>query len=93
MKNDALTTVLNWILAVSLVLSAVYCLQFFFRTRELRSLQSQKARYDATHAGLNLLVNETIEYSKRNPDINPLLEAIGAKSKTAPAAAIKPASK
>ena len=65
----------------------------FFRSRELRSLQSQMNRYQATHAAVNLLVNETIEYSKRNPDINPILEAIGVKNKTAPAAAIKPATK
>jgi uncharacterized membrane protein len=88
------TTILNWLLAASLLLSAICFVQYFFRTREQRALQRTVVNYQVTHATLNMLVADTVEYSKRNPAILPILETIGVKQgQAAPAAASKPATK
>jgi hypothetical protein len=77
MKNNLFTTVLSWLLAVSVILSVVFCLQFVFHTRELRLLQGEMSRYQNNHAVLNVLVNDVVEYSRRDAAINPILESLG----------------
>jgi hypothetical protein len=43
---------------------------------------------------INALANDTVEYSKKNPDIDPILESVGLKpAKSAPATTGKPATK
>jgi hypothetical protein len=50
--------------------------------------------YQNKQAIMNNLIAETMQYSQRNPAIDPILEAIGAKpGKSAPAAATKPVGK
>jgi RecB family endonuclease NucS len=94
MKNNATTTILNWLLAASLLFSAICFVQYFFWTREQRSLRGKVVAYQVTHTTLNLLVNEAMDYSKRNPTILPILETIGVKqAQTAPAGTNKPAGK
>lgn len=91
MKNTLFTTVLTWLLATSVILSIVFCLQFVFRTRELRTLQGEMARYQNTHAMLNVLLNDLAAYSRRDPAINPILESLGIRmGRTNPAAATAP---
>lgn len=88
MKNNLLTTILTWVLATSLILSMVFCIQFFFKTRELRQHQGDMARYQNTRQFVNLLVNDTVEYAKRDQGVAPILEVIGIKmTKVPPAAA------
>jgi len=85
-----MTAILQGALAFSLLLSVIFFLQFFFKSREFRSLQGQIAQYQQTRMRLNQLVAETVEYSKRNPAIDPILSSVGVK--TAPVAG-KPAAK
>ena len=77
MKNNLFTTVLSWLLATSVILSVVFCLQFVFRTRELRTLQGEMARYQNTHQVLNILLNDVATYSRRDPGITPILQSLG----------------
>jgi len=94
MKNSPLTTFLLSILALSAVLSVIFCLLYVSSTRELRSLQAQVTAINNRNGAMSALVNETMEYSKRNPAIDPILEATGFKPpKTPPAATNKPAGK
>jgi hypothetical protein len=86
MKNNLLTTVLTWVLATSLVLSMVFVVQFFFKTRELRRHQGEMARAQNTRAFANLLVSDTLEYAKRDQGIAPILEVIGIRFTKGPAA-------
>jgi hypothetical protein len=83
MKNNLVTTILNWVLAGSLVLTVWFCTMFFFRTRELRTdgalLQMEANKYQNNRNFMNLLLNDTVEYSKRNPDIDRVLESVGLK--------------
>jgi len=93
MKNNPTTTILNWLLAASVLLSAICFTQFFFRTREMRSLQRQVINYQNTRTAVNLLVNDVVAYSKRNPAILPILESVGVKpAQSAPVGTTKPAS-
>jgi len=73
-----------------LFLSANYC----FSTSTLRRLQPQAA---ACQARLNIaqaLLNDTLEYSKRNPVVEPLLRSLNLKTTSVPApAAPKPVTK
>jgi hypothetical protein len=83
MKSNLFTTILNWVLVTSLVLSIVFCVQFFFRTRELRSqtalFQQEMARLQNNRSLLSALANEVMEYSKRDQGVIPVLETIGIK--------------
>jgi len=61
-------------------------------------MNTEMAKYQQTHATLNPLISEVMEYSKHNPSIDPVLEGAGlkqAKSGTppAPAAPQKPPAK
>lgn len=99
MKNSLLRNVLDWVLATSVLLTVIFFVQFYFRTKESRSLsftmQSEMQKYQNNHAVLNLLVGETVEYSKTHPDANlsRILESLKPVAATAPAAATKPAGK
>jgi hypothetical protein len=95
MKNSLFTTVLSWLLATSVILSVVFCIQFGFRTRDLRLFQAQIGRYQTTHQILNVLLNDLAAYSRQDPGITPILQSLGIRvttnNPTAAAAAKTPA--
>ena len=94
MKNSPINTVLLVALAFFTVWSAISCFKYNSRSRELRRLQTRVAQINATQAGINALVNDAMEYSKKNPTIDPILESIGVKpGKTNSTPAAKPAGK
>ena len=97
MKSDPLIGVLVGVLAVSALVSLGLCYLYVQDVRDLRVLQGQVNiinNANAQRAALTALLGEAVEYSKKNPDIDPMLEAVGAKQpRTAPAPANKPASK
>jgi len=88
MKNSLFNTILTGVLATSLVLSIYFCWLYFVRSKDIILIQSQLARYQQTHQMLNLLVNDTAEYSRRDPaSFAPIFETIGLKVNRAAAAA------
>ena len=96
MRSNLFTTVVSWLLATSVILSVVFCLQFVFRTRELRRIQGEMARYQNTHQVLNVLINDVANYSRHDAGIIPILQSLGIKVGTnnpAPAATPKPVAK
>lgn len=94
MKNSPINTVLLVALAFFTVWAAISCFKYNSRSRELRRLQMRVAQINATQAGINALVNDAMEYSKKNPTIDPILESIGVKpGKTNSTPAAKPAGK
>jgi hypothetical protein len=90
MKSNSVTAILQGVLAFSLLLSVIFFFQFYFKTRNARMLQTQIVQYQQTRARLNQLIAETLEYSKRNPDIDRILIPAGIKT---PPASGKPAAK
>ena len=94
MKNNPLTTVLLGVLTISALLSVGFCWRYVSNTRELRTLQTQANMINNNRTMINSLANDTVEYSKKNPAIDPILESVGLKpGKSAPAATSKPATK
>ncbi|MBC8095810.1 MAG: hypothetical protein H7Y43_08355 [Akkermansiaceae bacterium] len=95
MKSNLLKNVLDWVLATGVLLSLIFSAQFYFRTKELRTLnltvQAQMAQFQNTRQILNLLASETAEYNKAHPDANLTRILEGVRPAAAPAA--KPAGK
>jgi hypothetical protein len=79
MKNSPLTTILLALLAISAVLSLVFCWNYIRKSRELRGLQFQVTQINQRSAAINQLMNDVLEYSKRSPnhDIDRVLESFG----------------
>ncbi len=93
MKSNSSTTGLTVALAISLILSVIFCMQFMFRTRELRALSGQIATINGYRNGIQQLAADCLQYSEKNPAINPVLEAVGLKPGKGNPAAAKPAGK
>jgi len=92
MKNDPLTTVLLGLLTIFALTSVAFCWLYVSNTRELRTLQFQVATVQNNRNIVNSLANDSVEYSKTHPNIDPILESVGLKAgKTAPTSALKPA--
>jgi hypothetical protein len=84
MKNSPLATLLTTVLAITAVSSVVLCILDIKYTRELRSLQNQVNQININVNLMNGLANETLEYSRTHPAINPVLEAAGLIPKSTP---------
>jgi hypothetical protein len=94
MKNDPLTTVLLGLLTIFALTSVIFCWLYVSNTRELRTLQSNVTLVQNKRNVVGALANDTLEYSKRNPAIDPILESVGLKpGKSAPTNAPKAAAK
>lgn len=94
MKNTPLTTILLGLLTVSALASVLLCWLYISNTRELRTIQSQTAMINQNRAIINALANDTMEYGKTHPNIQPVLESLGLKQNKAPGTATnKPATK
>lgn len=89
MKNNGLDKILHWALIAVVVLTAVFAFKWFNQSREVRSLQAKVVEFQNRQAMLQNLVNECLEYSKRNPAIDSILEANNVKPKSTPT--MKPA--
>ncbi len=75
-----LTTLLV-VLTISALASVVLCYRYLAAARELRQLQVQAAMVNQNRTLIGALATETMEYSKKNPAIDPILEAAGIKPK------------
>jgi hypothetical protein len=84
MKNDNITTALNLILAVLIILGVIFALQSIFRTRSLRVLQLQATQANAYRMAVEALAQDAIAYSQKNPnqEILRILQTIQAKPAT-----------
>jgi hypothetical protein len=94
MKNTPLISILLGVLTLSTLASVVLCWLYISNTRALRSLQTQAAQINNNRALINALANDTVEYGKTHPAIEPILESVGLKpGKAAPTATNKSGTK
>ena len=94
MKNSPLITVLMVTVGVLTAVVLFLAIVFEYHFRQLRSLQPLIANAQNNQNVVNALANDALEYSKHNPSIDPILQAVGVKpGKAAPAASSKPAGK
>ncbi len=94
MKNNGTTTILNWALMLGAVAVIVSGFNYYNSTRTLRNYQvlvSQASVMQNTENVMRSLLNDSLEYAKTNPAINPVLDSIinrqAAKPATNPAPA------
>jgi len=74
-----------------LALSACWLsVRYFFSVKELDALGYRYQANEAKRKAADLLVAETVEYSKRRPDIDPLLQQLRIKAPPAATSAPPP---
>jgi len=86
------------LLAVVLVLITLGTAWMFFSyaqlAKRLQPLQADVLMINRSQGALQGLLGEAVEYSKRDPSIEPLLQSMGIRARTnAPPAPAKPAAK
>lgn len=77
MKNNSSTTFLLAALVVSVLLSLGLFWGAISKEREMRELRPQAQLVSNNRALVQSLLNEAMEYSKKNPAITPILEGAG----------------
>lgn len=79
MKRSPMITVMLAVTTAMALLSLYLCYSFISGARQLRAIQTQVAIMNNNRQMINVLAAEALEYSKKNPAIDPVLEWIGAK--------------
>ena len=70
------------LVALSILATASLAFYYVRSVQKLNRLQFQTAIINRNRALVNALVSESVEYSKRNPAIDPILQAVGVKPKS-----------
>ncbi len=73
MKSNALASLLTGAIIVCALISGWVFLRYFLAVKELQKLQGQYVFMNNTRNAAQSLANEAVEYSKRNPSIDPIL--------------------
>lgn len=79
MKNPLWTLFLFLVLMVLVLTSSVLAFVYVRSGKRLNTLQAQAAVITQYRSAIQSLATEAIEYSKRNPAIDPILQDIGLK--------------
>jgi hypothetical protein len=74
MKSNLFCTCTLGVFLVCALYTVWLSIRVFFSGRELLQLQYQYARVEQTQEALRALVAEAVEYSKKHPAIDPLLQ-------------------
>jgi len=91
MKQSPLPKILLGVLAVIAVLSAFYSYTALRNGSELRQFQTKLTLINQRLPVINALAMDLIEYSKKNPGLDPLLETYGIKQGKTPVPGAAPA--
>lgn len=89
MNKSPLTAVLMVALAISALASLYLCYECVTNSSELSVLQNQANAVNNGRAIMTAVATETLEYSKTNPAIDPILEAAKIKPPSRPTKAGK----
>ena len=96
MKNNALAAVLVVALFALGLCACLQSMRYFFTLRQMGVMQNQVNQVNFRLSLAQALVNESVEYSKRNPAIDPILQQFHFKAPPAAnptASTLKPAAK
>jgi hypothetical protein len=81
MNRDPVTTAIAVILLLSVTATAGLCYWFLQCTRQHQVAQAEWNRLNRNRTLLQALAVDTVEYSKKNPAIVPLLESFGLRAR------------
>jgi hypothetical protein len=87
MRTNSFTALLVGLLLISALAAAVQVLRITFATRDLRRLQPRLVEINAHWNLAQALLHDTLEYSKHNPSIDPLLQSMNLKTNASAGAA------
>jgi len=73
MKSNALASLLTGAVIVCALTVAWVSVRYFFAMRDLQKLQGQYLLMNNVRNAAQGLANDAVEYSKRNPAIDPIL--------------------
>ena len=85
MERNLLTNVLTGLVSLGALTSLILALLYVNRMRDLRISQGRIEAINRYRAIAQPLAIDTVEYSRRNPAIDPLLQSFGIKPGSAPA--------
>jgi hypothetical protein len=78
-EKNVVPLVLVGLLFICAITSAASAIVYLQSSAELRGIQIQAATLDQKRNLTRALANDVLEYSKRNPEIDPLLRSVGLK--------------
>ena len=95
MKNNALAATLLGVLLVSTLFTTVLTYRYVASLRKLRGLQPAIVQINYNRTFMQSLLNETQEYGKKYPSLEPLIQSLVPKNATGAStrATAKPATK
>jgi len=91
MKSNALASLLTGAVIVCALTVAWLSIRYFFAVRDLQGLQYRYVLMNNTRTAAQNLAGEAVEYSKRNPSIDPILIQYEIKARPTNAPAANPA--
>ena len=82
MKSDTITTVLNFVLAVLVILGVMFALMTILRTSEMRRLSAGAAIANTELMRAQGLANDTAAFNQnaKNPDLARILQSVQTRS-------------
>ena len=82
MKSDTTTTILNFVLAVLVILGVVFALLAMNRTRELRQLSAYATIANNSMLRAQSLANDTAAYNAtvKSPELTRILQSVQPKT-------------
>ena len=81
MRSNPITNLLVGLVALTVLATAGLTIYYVRLVQKLNVLQLQNAVINRNRTLATSLVNDAIEYSKRNPALEPVLQSIGIKTK------------
>ncbi len=91
MKNSSIAAIFVAILLLSVSVTALLAYRYIHNTSYLQVLQDQVLQVGSNRSRASALAADAVEYSKRNPAIDPILFATGIKVPAGNPAATAPA--
>jgi len=92
-KSNPLAVALVTALFLSALASSWFSIWWFLGARELQSLEYQFQSMSQISAAMQSLANDAVDYGRRNPAIDPLLNQFDLKPRSAAPPAAQPAPK
>ena len=85
MERNLITNILTGLVSLSVLASLILVVLYVNRTRDLRIAQGKIEAINRFRAIAPSLAGDAVEYSRRNPAIDPLLQSFGLKATNNPA--------
>lgn len=79
--KDPVPVILSAILLLSVVATSGLCLWYLQCTRQYNAAQAEVERISRNRNLMQALLNDSVEYSKKNPAIIPILQNLGNKTR------------